>query len=144
MHDAVLIEAPIERIEADVALMQEIMRRASRIVLNADAAGTHELAPTRRSFAIRTDTRQARRQNLAAGDGPATGAARSAGGREEEKSMSVNENENDDEPWHVRRLRELEAAAPKRRKKDTFVMVPLWWAAEAAKANTISNNPGPD
>jgi hypothetical protein len=43
IHDAVLIEAPIERIEADVALMREIMRRASRIVLNADAAGTHEL-----------------------------------------------------------------------------------------------------
>jgi hypothetical protein len=43
VHDAVLIEAPIEKIEADVALMREIMRRASRIVLNADAAGTHEL-----------------------------------------------------------------------------------------------------
>ena len=43
VHDAVLIEAPIERIEADVALMQEIMRRASRVVLNADATGTHEL-----------------------------------------------------------------------------------------------------
>ena len=43
VHDAVLIEAPIEKIEADVALMQECMRRASRIVLNADAAGTHEL-----------------------------------------------------------------------------------------------------
>ncbi len=43
VHDAVLIEAPIERIEADVALMQEIMRRASRIVLNKDASGTHEL-----------------------------------------------------------------------------------------------------
>jgi hypothetical protein len=43
VHDAVLIEAPVERIEADVALMREIMRRASRIVLNADAAGTHEL-----------------------------------------------------------------------------------------------------
>ena len=43
VHDAVLIEAPIERIEADVALMQEIMRRASRIVLNANASGTHEL-----------------------------------------------------------------------------------------------------
>ena len=38
-----LIEAPIDRIEADVALMQEIMRRASRIVLNATADGTHEL-----------------------------------------------------------------------------------------------------
>jgi hypothetical protein len=43
VHDAVLIEAPIERIEADAALMQEIMRRASRIVLNRDRAGTHEL-----------------------------------------------------------------------------------------------------
>jgi hypothetical protein len=43
IHDAVLIEAPIDRIEADVALMREIMRRASRIVLNADASGTHEL-----------------------------------------------------------------------------------------------------
>ena len=43
VHDAVLIEAPLDRIEADVALMQEIMRRASRIVLNADLAGTHEL-----------------------------------------------------------------------------------------------------
>ena len=38
VHDAVLIEAPITRIEADVALMQELMRRASRVVL-----GDHEL-----------------------------------------------------------------------------------------------------
>jgi len=43
VHDAVLIGAPLDRIEADVALMKEIMRRASRIVLNADPAGTHEL-----------------------------------------------------------------------------------------------------
>jgi DNA polymerase I len=43
VHDAVLIEAPIDRIEADVTLMQEIMRRASRIVLNKDASGTREL-----------------------------------------------------------------------------------------------------
>jgi DNA polymerase-1 len=43
VHDAALIEAPIERIEADVALMREIMRRASRAVLNAAAAGPHEL-----------------------------------------------------------------------------------------------------
>jgi DNA polymerase I-like protein with 3'-5' exonuclease and polymerase domains len=43
VHDAVLIEAPIERIEADVAIMREIMRRASPIVLNADPSGTHEL-----------------------------------------------------------------------------------------------------
>jgi DNA polymerase-1 len=43
VHDAVLIEAPIERIEADVAKMQEVMRRASRIVLDATEEGTHEL-----------------------------------------------------------------------------------------------------
>jgi hypothetical protein len=43
VHDAVLIEAPEDRIDADVALMREIMRRASRIVLNANATGTHEL-----------------------------------------------------------------------------------------------------
>jgi hypothetical protein len=43
VHDAVLIEAPIDHIEADVALMREAMRRASRIVLNADAAGSQEL-----------------------------------------------------------------------------------------------------
>jgi len=38
-----VIEAPIERIDSDVPLMREIMRRASRVVLNADPAGTHEL-----------------------------------------------------------------------------------------------------
>jgi hypothetical protein len=43
VHDAVLIEAPIDRIEADVALLHEIMRRASRIVLNPTADGTLEL-----------------------------------------------------------------------------------------------------
>jgi DNA polymerase-1 len=43
IHDAVLIEAPIDRIDADVALMKEIMRRASRAVLNSSASGTHEL-----------------------------------------------------------------------------------------------------
>jgi hypothetical protein len=42
----------------------------------------------------------------------------------------------DDEPWHVRRMRDLEAAAPKKRKKpdDPFVKLPLWWATQAAKA----------
>jgi DNA polymerase I len=43
VHDAVLIEAPIEQIEADVARMREIMRRASRVVFNATADGPHEL-----------------------------------------------------------------------------------------------------
>jgi DNA polymerase I len=43
IHDALLIEAPIERIEADITLTREIMRRASRVVLNAEADGLHEL-----------------------------------------------------------------------------------------------------
>jgi hypothetical protein len=43
VHDALLIEAPVERIEADVALLREIMRRASRVVLNPAAAGALEL-----------------------------------------------------------------------------------------------------
>ena len=43
VHDALLIEAPLERIDADVALTQEIMRRASRVVLNDTAEGTCEL-----------------------------------------------------------------------------------------------------
>ena len=40
-----------------------------------------------------------------------------------------------DEPWHVKRLRELEAAAPVKRKKksERFVQVPLWWIEIAAK-----------
>jgi hypothetical protein len=38
-----LIEAPTDRIEIDVARTQEVMRRASRIVLNASTDGTHEL-----------------------------------------------------------------------------------------------------
>jgi hypothetical protein len=43
IHDAILIEAPNERIDHDVALLREIMRRASRIVLNPTADGTLEL-----------------------------------------------------------------------------------------------------
>ncbi len=43
VHDAVLLESTDDRIEADVALMQEIMRRASRVILNPTDAGTIEL-----------------------------------------------------------------------------------------------------
>ena len=43
VHDAFLIEAPLDRIDADVALLQELMRRASRVVLNPTADGTYEL-----------------------------------------------------------------------------------------------------
>ena len=40
----------------------------------------------------------------------------------------------DNEPWHVKRRRELEAAAPVKRKKvEPFVKVPLWWIAAAAR-----------
>jgi hypothetical protein len=42
----------------------------------------------------------------------------------------------DEESWHVRRRRELEAATPVKRKRkvEPFVKVPLWWIAQAAKA----------
>jgi hypothetical protein len=41
----------------------------------------------------------------------------------------------DDESWHVRRLRELQAAAPvKRKKAEQFVKVPLRWIALASKS----------
>ena len=43
VHDAVLIQAPIDRIDTDVARMQQVMGRASRIVLNPTMDGTHEL-----------------------------------------------------------------------------------------------------
>ena len=40
-----------------------------------------------------------------------------------------------DEPWYVQRRRELEAAAPVKRKKiEPFVKVPLWWITAATKA----------
>jgi hypothetical protein len=41
----------------------------------------------------------------------------------------------DDEHWGKKRRRELEAAAPvKRKKAEPFVKAPLWWIAAAAKA----------
>jgi DNA polymerase I len=43
VHDAILIEASINRIEADVALLQEIMRRASRLVLTSSGGAVREL-----------------------------------------------------------------------------------------------------
>jgi hypothetical protein len=39
--------------------------------------------------------------------------------------------------WAKQRLTELDAAAPAERRekqKDAFVRIPMWWAAEAAKA----------
>ena len=43
VHDALLIEAPEDRIDADVELLRELMRRASRVVLNVTPDGAHEL-----------------------------------------------------------------------------------------------------
>ena len=43
VHDALVIESSIERIDADTAATKEIMRRASRIVLNSNPNGKHEL-----------------------------------------------------------------------------------------------------
>jgi hypothetical protein len=40
--------------------------------------------------------------------------------------------------WAKQRLAELHAAAPTKRKKtEPFVKVPLWWAAEAARATRM-------
>lgn len=55
------------------------------------------------------------------------------------------------EPWHVKRLRELEAMGAKRRarKEDAFVKVPLWAAlrmegegAELHVAEWLAGTPG--
>jgi DNA polymerase-1 len=43
VHDAIVIEALVERIEGDVALLQEIMRRASRLVLTPPHGAVCEL-----------------------------------------------------------------------------------------------------
>jgi DNA polymerase I len=43
VHDAVLIESSLEHVDAAIAATREIMRRASRIVLNATPDGPHEL-----------------------------------------------------------------------------------------------------
>ena len=40
VHDAVLICAPLDRLDAEVARMQDAMREASRIVLNGFELGT--------------------------------------------------------------------------------------------------------
>jgi hypothetical protein len=41
----------------------------------------------------------------------------------------------DEEPWHVKRKRELEEVAPiKRKKLEPFIKVPRWWIAAAARA----------
>lgn len=40
VHDAVLICAPLDRLDVDVTQMQDIMREASRIVLNGFELGT--------------------------------------------------------------------------------------------------------
>jgi hypothetical protein len=40
VHDAVLICTPLDRLEADIARMQDIMRESSRIVLDGFELGT--------------------------------------------------------------------------------------------------------
>ena len=130
VHDATLIEAPIERIEADVALMQEVMRRASRIVLNSTTAGTHELRTDASIVCHPKSVRgQARRRDLEPSDWTAARAPRAAGGPVRKKGMS------ESDVWARKRLKELRAAAPERRKKvEPFCKVPMWWMAEATKA----------
>jgi hypothetical protein len=42
VHDAVLIAAPLDRLDGDVAAMREIMREASAMVLSGFDLGTDE------------------------------------------------------------------------------------------------------
>ena len=108
VHDAVLIEAPIERIEADVALMQEIMRRASRIVLNADAAGTMSCAPTQKI--IRYPDRYTDKRGTEIWT-EVTGLLASCSAKRQPWMR------HDRDDYAKRRLAELHAAAPAKRKK---------------------------
>jgi hypothetical protein len=122
VHDAVLIEAPIDQIEIEVARMQEFMRQASRIVL-----GKHELRTDftiirypdsysdKRGADIWTEVQQLLRKNRTA---------------EEAAKMASLMSEHD-----KKRLAELEAAAPKRQKKTAlFAYMPLKAAAKAFAA----------
>src|SRR5262249_23282844 len=46
-----------------------------------------------------------------------------------------------DEPWHIKRLRELEAAAPKHKRKKwqpRFVAVPLAWAEQLQTCDSVA------
>ena len=54
VHDALLIEAPLDRIDRDVELLENIMRRASRVVLNPRAGG---------DFVLRADAKIVRYPN---------------------------------------------------------------------------------
>jgi DNA polymerase family A len=133
VHDAVLIEAPIERIEDDVALMQEIMRRASRIVLNADASGTHEL---------RTDVKIVRYPDRYTDKRGDAIWVRVMELLREQRNQPTRLRGGHDMTSEAdkRRLAELQATTQayltkrKKRKDELFVRVPLWWAVEAAKA----------
>jgi hypothetical protein len=42
VHDAMMIEAPVERIDADTAVLREIMRRAARTVIGIDIRVDYE------------------------------------------------------------------------------------------------------
>jgi hypothetical protein len=123
-HDAVLIEAPSEKIEADAALMQEIMRRASRIALNRDRAGGHEL---------RTDCTIVRYPNRYVDERGVTMWAHVTAHRvaaaKEDCLMG-------DAAGDEQILAELYARAPAKRKrsKESFIQVPLDRVAAAAKA----------
>jgi DNA polymerase I len=43
VHDALVIESPVDQIDRDVSLLRELMRRASRVILNPKADGSLEL-----------------------------------------------------------------------------------------------------
>ena len=135
VHDAVLIEAPIDRIEADVALMQEIMRRASRVVLNAILAD-HELRTD--ATIVRYPDRYSDKRGQKDVDGSARPPGAVPAAKDEKDRLKV---ENDDERVFASLQRaaaaNLQAGRPRgkaRAHADTFVKVPLWWIEQATRA----------
>ena len=82
VHDAVLLESTDDRIEADVALMQEIMRRASSRDPQPDRRRHHRAAHRRQDHpASRPLHRRARRGAVEHGPEAAGRAARANGSR---------------------------------------------------------------
>ena len=129
VHDAILLEAPLDRIEHDVALLREIMMRASRVVLNDTATG--DLALRTDATIVRYPDRYKDPRGEAIWLRVMELLAEGSGGQRRSRRPAMD----DSEPWYERRLRELEAATPvKRKKPEPFVQVPLWWAKQMTAA----------
>ena len=99
----------LDRIDADVALLRELMRRASRIVLNATVDGTHELRTD--VTIIRYPDRYSDPRGAEIWTNVLRLLAQISKKRRKERLM-------DDTPWHKRRLQELAEARDHERHSD--------------------------